>query len=438
MTDNAGAPNIYTQTGSIYAGTGNGGHYALFDDLAVANGSLTKTTVNLTGTPAFFGLSCYETTGPSEVVDGPVGTGSSLNGLVSATLNPTGSSDFSSCGVTSSNRITPGAGYTAIATAPLSPTTSMYKVLSGPGTQSATATIVTGTDMICATYGSSSSAPATNVISAVTATAITSSSATITWTTSQPSSSQVEYGPTSYSSMSAFASSAVTSHSVTLTGLTAGTTYNYAVLGQNSTGTLTTSANFTLATTATAPIPPSTPPSGGGSSIAVTGKTCSNFSYGTSTTCNWSAPPAVGESNHCFVFNFGATTAFGVSDNAGAPNIYAQNGSVYFGTGSSGYYALFDALNVTNGSLTSTTAKLLGTGVFFGLSCYSTTGGLKAVDGPAVGASAQNGALTATINPPTAGDFASCGVSSSSNFTPATGFTPRSRPSRIPTDAQHL
>src|SRR5208283_103533 len=79
-------------------------------------------------------------------------------------------------------------------------------------------------------------------------------SATITWTTDQLSSSQVEYGTTTgYGSNSALSSTLVTSHSVILTGLTAGTTYNYAVLSTDSAGTAT-SANFTFSTPAAPPV----------------------------------------------------------------------------------------------------------------------------------------------------------------------------------------
>ena len=94
-------------------------------------------------------------------------------------------------------------------------------------------------------------APAGPVITAVTATGLTSSSATITWTTSQAASSRVNYGlTTGYGSQSPLDSALLTLHSVTLTGLTPGTTYNYAVVSANSGGTSTTSGNFTFVTTA--------------------------------------------------------------------------------------------------------------------------------------------------------------------------------------------
>jgi hypothetical protein len=413
LTDNAGVPNNYTQNGSIYYGAANNGHYALFDDLTVTNGSLTKTTANLTGSGSFFGLSCYETSGGSEIVDGPVGTGSASSGSVSASINPTGTADLASCGMSSSNNLTPGAGYKAIAAEPFSPTTSMYQVLSASGSQTASAKIASGTDMICATYRSSSSGPPPDVISSMTATSITSSTATITWITSQASTSQVEYGVTSaYGTLSTLNSSLVTSHAVMLTGLTAGTTYDYAVLSANSGGTLVTSGNFMFTTTGTV---------GGGGAITATGNTCANWAYSNSTSCTWTpSAPSVGNSIHCFAFNFSTTTGFALTDNAG--NSYTQNGAIYYGAANNGHYALFDDLTVTNGSLTKTTANLTGSGSFFGLSCYETSGGSEIVDGPVGTGSASSGSVSATINPTGTADLASCGMSSSSNLNPGAGY----------------
>jgi hypothetical protein len=73
--------------------------------------------------------------------------------------------------------------------------------------------------------------PTGPIISGVTATSITATGATITWTTDIASDSQVQYGTTTaYGSMSALDSTLVTSHSVNLTGLTAGRTYHYRVI----------------------------------------------------------------------------------------------------------------------------------------------------------------------------------------------------------------
>ncbi len=87
------------------------------------------------------------------------------------------------------------------------------------------------------------------IITAITAANITSTSAVITWTTDQASSSLVNYGTTTaYGSSSTLNSSLVMSHSATLTGLIPGTTYNYDVVSANSASVSSTSANHTFAT----------------------------------------------------------------------------------------------------------------------------------------------------------------------------------------------
>src|SRR3989441_1154545 len=76
--------------------------------------------------------------------------------------------------------------------------------------------------------GNSATASAVSVIvdtrapslSAIASSGITSSAATITWTTDEPADSQVEYGATTaYGSLTAVNASLVTSHSQVLTGL---------------------------------------------------------------------------------------------------------------------------------------------------------------------------------------------------------------------------
>ena len=90
------------------------------------------------------------------------------------------------------------------------------------------------------------------VITGVSATLITSSSATINWTTDQASNSQVAYGVSNnpYSSTTPVNSSLVTLHSVNLSQLTPSTTYHYQALSQNLQGALGSSADFTFTTAA--------------------------------------------------------------------------------------------------------------------------------------------------------------------------------------------
>ena len=89
------------------------------------------------------------------------------------------------------------------------------------------------------------------VISYVVVSGITSSGATITWTTDIASSSQVNYGTTSnYGSASTLDPTQRASHSVTLTGLATGTTYDFAAVSTSSSnGASTSSPNLTFTTT---------------------------------------------------------------------------------------------------------------------------------------------------------------------------------------------
>jgi chitodextrinase len=93
--------------------------------------------------------------------------------------------------------------------------------------------------------------PVGPVISDVSAGSITSSGATITWTTSTPATSQVAYGLTpSYGSLSSLNPALVTSHSVILSGLSASTTYHYQAISQDGAGNTTNSADYTFTTSA--------------------------------------------------------------------------------------------------------------------------------------------------------------------------------------------
>jgi len=86
-------------------------------------------------------------------------------------------------------------------------------------------------------------------ISAVASSGITTSGATITWTTSEASDSQIDYGTTSsYGASTTLNSSLVTSHSQSLTGLAAGTTYHYHVKSKDSAGNLATSGDYSFRT----------------------------------------------------------------------------------------------------------------------------------------------------------------------------------------------
>ncbi len=94
-------------------------------------------------------------------------------------------------------------------------------------------------------------------ISAVSASNLTTTGATITWATDEPADGQVDYGlDTNYGSTTPLNTQPVTQHSVTLSGLNASTTYHFRVNSRDAAGHLATSGDFAFTTLA----PDATPP----------------------------------------------------------------------------------------------------------------------------------------------------------------------------------
>ncbi len=95
---------------------------------------------------------------------------------------------------------------------------------------------------------------ATPLISSIYVNGITTTGATITWTTDEPADSQVEYGTTSaYGNLTPLAPTLVNSHSVSLTGLAASTQYYYRVTSRDAAGNPASSAGLTFTTPPVAP-----------------------------------------------------------------------------------------------------------------------------------------------------------------------------------------
>lgn len=77
----------------------------------------------------------------------------------------------------------------------------------------------------------------------------TQTSLNVTWMTNEPASSQIEYGfTTGYGSTTTLDSVLKTSHNQTITGLTAGTLYNYRLKGTDAAGNTGNSSNRTVTT----------------------------------------------------------------------------------------------------------------------------------------------------------------------------------------------
>src|SRR5271157_2494530 len=146
------------------------------------------------------------------------------------------------------------------------------------------------------TFTTTAAAPPPPTISGVSAGSITSTGATITWTTNVPTSSQVNYGTTAaYGQKSALSSSLVTSHSVVLSGLSASTLYHYQAVSVDGSNNQVSSTDFTFTTTAAAPPPPTISGVSAGS-ITSTGATITwTTNVPTSSQVNYGTTAAYGQ-----------------------------------------------------------------------------------------------------------------------------------------------
>ena len=133
----------------------------------------------------------------------------------------------------------------------LSPNTSyIYRVKSKP-LDATVATVSTNHEFSTLSQPVFTSTPA-NILR-VQSSSITTSAATVAWTTDTQTTGQVEYGiSSSYGQASATSSTLQTSHSIPLSNLVSGTTYHYRVKSLNAAGDITYSDDQTF-TTATLP-----------------------------------------------------------------------------------------------------------------------------------------------------------------------------------------
>ena len=118
-----------------------------------------------------------------------------------------------------------------------------YRVLS----RDAAGNLAVGTD---ATFATTADVTAP-IVSSSTAGTVTATAVHITWTTNEPSNSQVQYGPTAaYGTTTTLDGSLVTAHDVPISGLTPATLYHYRILSRDAAGNLHTSADGTFTTAA--------------------------------------------------------------------------------------------------------------------------------------------------------------------------------------------
>lgn len=98
-------------------------------------------------------------------------------------------------------------------------------------------------------------------ISGIASGTISTNEATISWTTNEPATSQLDYGTTaSYGLSTALDANLATSHSMLINGSSPSTTYHYRVRSKDAAGNVVLSADNTFTTTTSAPPPDTTAP----------------------------------------------------------------------------------------------------------------------------------------------------------------------------------
>ena len=282
MTDTASGIILDSRNFSQF----NGGAYAVWNVQGNVTINVTATALGGAVTSALF----FGPTTPAPVISGVSVSGITTTGAtISWTTNEASTSQVnygttSSYGSSSPLNASLAQSHAVTLTGLTPGTTYNYDLVS---TNSA------GTAGVSANSTFSTILPAP-VISGVSVSSVTTTSATITWTTDEASTTQVNYGTTtSYGSSSPLIASMVQSHSVTLTGLTPGTTYNYDVVSTNSTGTAGLSGNYTFSTAAVVLAPVI-------SAVSVSGITA------TGATITWTTDQAA-----TTLVNYGTTSSYG-------------------------------------------------------------------------------------------------------------------------------
>ena len=186
------------------------------------------------------------------------------------------------------------------------------------------------------------------VISSVSATSLTTTGATIQWTTNENSTSQVEYGiSTAYGSTTPINFTLVGSHSVNLTSLLASTLYHFRVYSRDAANNLATSSDMTFTTVT----PDTTAPAISGISVAPIASTTATVSW----TTNENATGKV----------YYATTSpvnLGTALTMGSASLTLGHSFGLTGlTASTTYYYVLESIDASSNTATTSTASFVTT-----------------------------------------------------------------------------
>ncbi len=198
-----------------------------------------------------------DTTAPAVSITSPV-SGSTQTGSIGVTAGA--SDDVAVAGV--QFRLDGGLLGGEVTAPPYAVTLNTTGVGNGAHSLTATARDAAGNSTVSTPVGITVMNDATPpAITLVGVSGISTTGATLAWTTNEPSDTQAEYGPTiAYGTLSPLNGTAVTAHSVTLGGLSSGAVYHYRVRSRDAAGNLAVSGDFSFATAGApaAPVPPTT------------------------------------------------------------------------------------------------------------------------------------------------------------------------------------
>ncbi|MBI3804680.1 MAG: hypothetical protein HY282_13060 [Nitrospirae bacterium] len=294
----------------VYYGTAVGSYGAPVDV-----GNQTSYTVTGLGTQTYyFAVTAYDTSGNESGFSTEVNktftdtTPPVLSAIGSGSLTSSGAVITWTTNETSTTQVEYGTttGYGALSPLNSTLSTSHSRTLSGLTastlyhyrviSKDAAGNVATSGDNTFTTAAAPDTSPP--AISAIASSAITSASATVSWTTNEAADTQIQFGvTTSYGSSTTLNTAMTTSHSQGLSGLSASTTYHFRVVSKDAANNTATSGDNTFTT----PAPPDT------SAPTLSGIAAGNLTA-SSATITWNT-----NENSTSQVEYGTTTSYGAS-----------------------------------------------------------------------------------------------------------------------------
>jgi hypothetical protein len=245
--------------GDVNGGTGMNALQGMGVVSGTGDESVTQVYVTVSYQPAVDTVAPANTTGANFINGGAASTSSPAVTLAIAGTDAVGVTGY----YASESAATPSAGaagWVAVTSTTSYAATVPLTLSAGDGTKTVYVWLKDAVGNVSAAVSDTISFDATApIISAVTAGSLTAGGATITWTTNEPSDSQVDYGlDATYGNSTTLNPALVTNHSAGLSGLTPLTLYHYRVKSRDAAGNLAVGGDFTMTTTADTTAPANT------------------------------------------------------------------------------------------------------------------------------------------------------------------------------------